>query len=416
LWYLWFPGDWFRARCIWLHAREFSHHYSTLQTEVNKSTSYPLLRLQGDWATACEGFDIIPGTSCDEPVVHITSTAIITSQECDKAISWAEEHAAKLGAWTTTRHYAVPTTDIPVHTVPPLLAWFNHLLRTTIGPLMHAQYTDSSALSKSVLCVHDVFVCKYEATESLEQWWQHRAARRRGESKPAEGASTSTSTPQRLLPLHLDQSSHSFVLALNSPVTECNGSWEQDAGNEERPEGSFVGGGTRFPVLGTTVCAEAGRLVSFKGGSTLHGGAPVEAGVRYIIAGFLYFTEAATADLEGITSLCTSNLVPDLLYSSEGGSAVPLTESEPLVEECEITSANIAAVVSELQQESVQCSNSRHTPTPQQLLGGKGGNYGYLRPGGGGHGGEGEGESQRVTKKPKIDFSQGGNMSFSFDF
>jgi hypothetical protein len=33
------------------------------------------------------------------------------------------------------------------------------------------------------------------------------------------------------------------------------------------------------------VCIGAGHVVTFRGGSTLHGGAPVSAGVRYIIAG-----------------------------------------------------------------------------------------------------------------------------------
>lgn len=77
--------------------------------------------------------------------------------------------------------------------------------------------------------------------------------------------------------LTLSQSSHSFVLALNSPV--------RDGGNE----GSYVGGGTFFPELDTTVCADEGCLVSFEGGKTLHGGSPVEAGVRYIIAGKLCY-------------------------------------------------------------------------------------------------------------------------------
>lgn len=403
-------GDWFRARCIWLHAREASRHYSTLQAEVLKSTSYPFLRLKGDWAAVCGPSDIIPASSCEAPVVHVTSAAIISAEECCNAIMWAEQHAAKLGSWTTSRHYAVPTTDIPVHAVPPLLVWFNTLLRTTIGPLMHAQNTDSSASSRSALCVHDVFVCKYEAAESLEEWWARRDARRRGQLKSAEDRSSST--PQRLLPLHLDQSSHSFVLALNSPVAFEEG--DEQAGRS-CPAGSFVGGGTRFPALGTTVCAEAGRLVSFKGGSTIHGGAPVEAGVRYIIAGFLYFSEAATVDPPSTSSLSASNLVPNLLYGSDAGGIDALTAAA--VEDCELTTANISAVVSELQEESVLCSNSQRTLTLEQLQGDKSGNYCFQRPGGGaGGGGGGEEESHRAIKKPKIDFSQSESMSFSFDF
>lgn len=33
------------------------------------------------------------------------------------------------GGWTTSRHYAVPTTDLPIHVLKPVLPWFRSLVR-----------------------------------------------------------------------------------------------------------------------------------------------------------------------------------------------------------------------------------------------------------------------------------------------
>ena len=60
---------------------------------------------------------------------------------------------------------------------------------------------DSSPTSKSVLCVHDVFVCKYEASETIEQWRE----RLRNKSDISVATKETPTVPQRLLPLHMDQ-------------------------------------------------------------------------------------------------------------------------------------------------------------------------------------------------------------------
>jgi hypothetical protein len=135
-------GDWFRARCIWLHASQHSLHYEVLQHEIIKCTSYPLIRLKGNLRPdSCKYAPAPRKADGNGPNVYLTCSPIISAEECQRAISLTEEHAAKLGSWTTSRHYAVPTTDIPIHTVPTLLEWFNGVLKSTIGPLMHAQYT-----------------------------------------------------------------------------------------------------------------------------------------------------------------------------------------------------------------------------------------------------------------------------------
>ena len=70
------------------------------------------------------------------------------------------------------------------------------------------------------------------------------------------------------LPPHYDESTHSFIIALNN---------------------EFKGGGTFIHSLGKTLApAVAGGMVSFCGGEVLHSGDPVVEGVRYIIAAFCY--------------------------------------------------------------------------------------------------------------------------------
>ena len=64
-----------------------------------------------------------------------------------------------------------------------------------------------------------------------------------------------------------DESTHSLVVALND---------------------DYSGGGTYFYDHDTTVRPEQGWALSFAGGDMLHGGEAVTAGVRYILAAFLY--------------------------------------------------------------------------------------------------------------------------------
>jgi hypothetical protein len=138
--------------------------------------------------------------------------------------------------FTICRHYAVPTTDIPVHSIPSLKDWFCTLLRDRIFPLLAKQFcasrtstcncarssSSSTSSSSSVKWrVHDAFVVKYS----------HMA--------------------QRHLPVHADQSTHSLTIALNG--SDC-----------------FEGGGTFFVHLDKALKPEAGHVLSFNG-NLLHG-------------------------------------------------------------------------------------------------------------------------------------------------
>jgi hypothetical protein len=69
------------------------------------------------------------------------------------------------------------------------------------------------------------------------------------------------------LPVHTDESTHSFVLASND---------------------DFQGGGTYFYDYDTTIRLEAGEMLSFRGDRLQHGGEALVQGTRYILAVFLY--------------------------------------------------------------------------------------------------------------------------------
>ena len=172
------------------------------------------------------------------------SDRVVDPRACAKAITLAEAHAAKNGGWTTARHFAVPTTDLPVHGAPQLLAWFNATLRDVIFPAV-AQVTGASAVKLRVI---DAFCVRYDASA------------------------------QRALPLHSDQSEYSITLPLNDTS-------------------EYEGGGTFFAELDRAVNSDAGGLVLFPG-SLFHAGAPTTKGRRYVIVAFLFEDRGDADELE----------------------------------------------------------------------------------------------------------------------
>jgi predicted 2-oxoglutarate/Fe(II)-dependent dioxygenase YbiX len=167
----------------------------------------------------------------------VTRAPLLAAARCAAAVAAAEAAAAARGGWTTSRHYAVPTTDLPLHEVPSLLSWFNDALATRIAPLLAAAYPDAIA-APARLRVHDAFVVRYDAAA------------------------------QRSLPVHSDQSMFSLTLALNGRA-------------------EYEGGGTYFAETQAVISPDVGHLVAFPGDAR-HGGEPITTGVRYIIAAFLY--------------------------------------------------------------------------------------------------------------------------------
>ena len=164
---------------------------------------------------------------------------VIEIETCRQLIEWAKEFASDHGGWTASRHYAVPTTDLPIHKVPKLLEWFQEWMPNILFPLLQDQFGISAAgTEKKRFYVHDAFLVRYEATAS-----------------------------SNFLPMHFDESTHSCVLALND---------------------DFDGGGSYIYDLDQSIAPETGGMVSFRGNQCLHGGNPVTRGVRYILAIFLF--------------------------------------------------------------------------------------------------------------------------------
>jgi tetratricopeptide (TPR) repeat protein len=164
-------------------------------------------------------------------------TKALDETTCKQIIVWAES-----ARWTQQRHYAVPTYDVPVHQVEPLLQWFRHWFQTTMAPTLADQFGTSSSYY-----VHDAFCVRYEAGQSSNH-----------------------------LPVHTDESTHSFVLALNE---------------------DYEGGGTYFYDQDLIVKLRIGEVVSFRGEHLLHGGETVTNKRRYVIAAFLYHDDGSSSPL-----------------------------------------------------------------------------------------------------------------------
>jgi hypothetical protein len=94
--------------------------YRTLQyCEASLTDDMPINNI--DFTTYLDGKCFVTNK---EPLVSI--------EECNDVINTAENHA---DGWTTSRHYAVPTTDIPLHELAEIHSWFYQLWNKKIRPL-----------------------------------------------------------------------------------------------------------------------------------------------------------------------------------------------------------------------------------------------------------------------------------------
>lgn len=232
----------------------------------------------------------------------------LSASECAAIVDEAEAKAASAAAaagrtgagssgWGTARHYAVPTTDMAIRELPRALAWFNTAMRTRIGPLVAA----AAALGEGVFSprrrprrrrrrMSGSLECSLPSETYAQRLSTATATAQKEEEEEEDQEENETSASdilrrirvhdafvvrydaaaQRSLPLHTDQGELSLTISLNSAD-------------------EYEGGGTWFEGLGRAVRPdEAGHVVVFPGGSTVHGGREVTNGVRYILAVFLY--------------------------------------------------------------------------------------------------------------------------------
>ena len=93
----------------------------------------------------------IPSCICIEDHIYLTNgdETILSKEECSYLIEATEKYACIIGGWTTSRHYAVPTTDIPLHIIKHsdtsdhnsnIFDWFNDVFKYRLAPLLASQF------------------------------------------------------------------------------------------------------------------------------------------------------------------------------------------------------------------------------------------------------------------------------------
>eukprot|EP00934_Nitzschia_sp_Nitz4_P001447 Nitzschia sp. Nitz4//scaffold298_size22859//5386//7482//NITZ4_008528-RA/size22859-snap-gene-0.12-mRNA-1//1//CDS//3329546320//1447//frame0 len=218
------------AQRHWREGKEYASVHSGIELQLEKQNAYEYFTPLPTRPESNLAFKTVA------PLQLQVTPNLCSVEECQQVIDWAQESAGGGGGWTTSRHYAVPTTDIPVHQCPTILSWFQRWMSETAHPLLQKQFQ-----TKKRFFVHDAFVAKYTASDK-----------------------------NRFLPMHFDESTHSMVLALND---------------------EYEGGGSYFFTLDETILPCTGSLVSFRGNTQLHGGNLVTKGTRFILAVFMYLDD-----------------------------------------------------------------------------------------------------------------------------
>jgi hypothetical protein len=237
-----------KAQRHWRDGKEYATAHSEISLQLEKQQAYsywnPLPSGDGGDDDSPKNQPRRTDYETISPRRLFVTSNMITPDTCQQLIEWAEEFGSN-GGWTTSRHYAVPTNDIPVHRVPKILDWFQQWMNTHVQALLRDQFQTHRRFY-----VHDAFLVRYSAAAK-----------------------------SRFLPLHYDESTHSMVLALND---------------------DFEGGGTYFYNVDQTIApGTTGSLVTFRGNQLLHGGNVVTQGVRYILAVFMYLDDDTCSDEKG---------------------------------------------------------------------------------------------------------------------
>ncbi|CAJ1957318.1 unnamed protein product [Cylindrotheca closterium] len=238
-----------QAQREWKKGSKYQHVNAGIALQLAKQTAYGYFE---NSRAGSKQIKVLQHEAIGSSRTLFITPRTVSPNMCRKLIAWAKDHASEQGGWTTSRHYAVPTNDIPLHVSKNLLNWFVGWFQETAIPLLQSQFR-----TKQTFFVHDAFLVRYSAGSSSEY-----------------------------LPLHYDESTHSLVLALNS---------------------EFDGGGTYFYNLDHTVVPGSGSLVSFRGNKLLHGGNVVTKGERFIIAAFLYVDDETTCEQKRSSSTSVQN-------------------------------------------------------------------------------------------------------------
>jgi hypothetical protein len=172
---------------------------------------------------------------------------VLSNVICDYIVTQSEEFAKKmsvtvddvhLDGWDTARHRNYPTTDLPTTSIPQLKELVNNVIYYQIFPEIEKTYH----VDKRLLTIGDAFVVKYDSKK------------------------------QSYLEKHKDGCLFSFNVLLNDAT-------------------HFEGGGTTFYLKNNvfTIKVEKGDCV-IHAGHTEHGGEPITNGLRYILVGFIKYS------------------------------------------------------------------------------------------------------------------------------
>ena len=166
--------------------------------------------------------------------VHIEDD-VIPAHICDWIIEKAEEKGTEMGSWTSSRHKAYPTTDIPVVTIESIRNTLANIVYTDIFPIFSSVF----GIEKYFLGINDLFVVKYDMYG------------------------------QQSLEAHKDGSVFSFSILLNDPK-------------------DFEGGGTQIMSTKEIYKLNKGGVLVHSGYNR-HAGVKITDGFRYLLVGFINY-------------------------------------------------------------------------------------------------------------------------------
>ncbi|GFH52410.1 hypothetical protein CTEN210_08886 [Chaetoceros tenuissimus] len=172
-----------------------------------------------------------------DALIQVTSSPLLTNEECDNIINLAEEHFQ--GDWSKLPSGRFEICGSWIKDIPSVKESFNTLLREKLFPSLAHLFPDV-VKDVSDLRIQSAYLFKYT---------------------PESGEKTD---------MHMDSSLLSFTILLNDPD-------------------EFEGGGTFYESLGEhgeTVTMGKGH-VCFRPAGLRHRGQPITSGQRYVIGGFV---------------------------------------------------------------------------------------------------------------------------------
>lgn len=276
---------WRQGHSIWRNG------YQTLESKCNKTLELEVKKINQYGSHEVSLNDLyahrfVPYTKLSNLInVFETKDVVIPIADCNRFIKLADKYSMSHG-WTTSRHYSVPTLDIPIHLIDEIFPVFNDYIKESIIHVLVDQFKGTNT-QENVIChvaVHDAFIVKYSQPfidDEIKNIINPPSELYKDTETFSKG-----NLIQKYLPLHSDQSTHSFVITLNDP-------------NE------FVGGGTYFADLRKSITPAQGKMVSFDG-KLVHGGDPLVYGTRYIIAAFMLLEYENKNDSKISLSSCFS--------------------------------------------------------------------------------------------------------------